>query len=111
MDPVTLEENTSYTLPACAFTAPEGKEFAGWTVNGTNYNAGDSITISADTSVVASWKDIEAPVTPDEPDDKDDKDNGKKAGCFGAGLATTGISMVLIAFLSLGALFIKRKAE
>ncbi len=50
----------SYTLPACAFTAPEGKEFDCWKIDGddTEYAVGDSVTISANTTFVAQWKDL-----------------------------------------------------
>ena len=48
-----------YTLPACGFTAPEGKEFAGWKVNGEGdlLAAGAKITVSANVQLVAQWKD------------------------------------------------------
>ena len=49
-----------YTLPACTFTAPEGKQFAGWKVNGQGdlLAAGGKITVSANTQLVAQWEDI-----------------------------------------------------
>ena len=50
-----------YTLPACSFTAPEGKQFKAWNVNGKEYAAGAAVTISADTTIMAVWEDI--PVT------------------------------------------------
>lgn len=108
MNPISVEANDTYTLPNCGFTAPEGKEFAGWLVNGQNYGIGEQIVVTANTVVTATWKDAEAePVNPDNGGNKDED----KKGCFGAGLATTSISMVLIAFLSLGALFVRRKAR
>lgn len=50
----------SYTLPACAFTAPEGKEFDCWKIDGDNteYAVGDTVTIEANTTFVAQWKDL-----------------------------------------------------
>lgn len=51
----------SYTLPVCSFIAPEGKHFDKWEVGGTQYAAGASITVSADTTVKALWKDGDAP--------------------------------------------------
>ena len=50
----------SFTLPACAFTAPEGKEFDCWKISGddTEYAVGDTVTISANTTFVAQWKDL-----------------------------------------------------
>ena len=50
-----------YTLPECSFTAPEGKQFKAWNVNGKEYAPGVSITVSKDTSIKAVWEDI--PVT------------------------------------------------
>ena len=66
MDALPVNENQSYTLPACGFTAPEGKEFAGWKVNGEGdlLLEGAVITITADTSLVAIWQDV-TPVNPD----------------------------------------------
>ena len=48
--------NSSYTLPACAFTAPSGMEFDGWSVSGTTYIVGSQITITGNTTVTAQWK-------------------------------------------------------
>ena len=47
-----------YTLPANGFTAPSGKQFKAWSVGGTEYAVGASITVSADTTVTAIWEDI-----------------------------------------------------
>ena len=45
-----------YTLPeSTAFTAPSGKQFKAWSVNGKEYAPGDTITVSADTTVTAIW--------------------------------------------------------
>lgn len=46
-----------YVLPACTFTAPEGKEFAGWKVGEEVKAVGEKITVSADVTLVATWKD------------------------------------------------------
>ena len=48
-------ENGEYTLPECTFTAPTGKQFKAWSVGGTEYNTGDSITISTPTTITATW--------------------------------------------------------
>ena len=52
MDAVTVNKGELYTLPACGFTAPEGKEFDGWDLGA----AGDQIEITADTVLTAQWK-------------------------------------------------------
>lgn len=49
-----------YTLPECKFTAPEGKRFAGWKVNGEGnlLAVGAKITVIANVELVAQWEDI-----------------------------------------------------
>lgn len=49
-------EAGSYTLPACTFTAPEGKEFAGWLVGNVVKAAGETISLSANVQLVAQWR-------------------------------------------------------
>ena len=72
MNPLQVEEGTQYALPANGFTAPSGKEFAGWKVNGQGdlLQPGASITISADVELVAEWKDT-TPVDPEPPVDQE----------------------------------------
>lgn len=45
----------SYFLPENSFTAPEGKVFDRWSVNGNTYLPGQPITVSSDTTVTALW--------------------------------------------------------
>lgn len=49
-----------YTLPACGFTAPEGKEFDYWAVDGDEgmYAPGNSYTLTGNTTFIAQWKDL-----------------------------------------------------
>ena len=47
-----------YTLPANGFTAPAGKQFKAWSVNGTEKAVGNKITVTANTTVTAVWEDI-----------------------------------------------------
>lgn len=49
-----------YTLPTCGFTAPEGKEFEGWKIDGgdTLLAVGTAVELTADTTFVAQWKDL-----------------------------------------------------
>ena len=47
----------SYKLPSPTFTANAGKEFKAWEVNGKEYQPGDTIQVSANTTVTALWKD------------------------------------------------------
>lgn len=57
MDSVTVRCGSSYQLPKSGFTAPQGKDFAGWEIGGKTYQPGDSFTPKADTSLTALWKD------------------------------------------------------
>ena len=47
-----------YTLPANGFTAPAGKQFKAWSVDGNEKAVGDKITVTANTTVTAVWEDI-----------------------------------------------------
>ena len=48
-----------YTLPKCTLTAPKGKDFDTWQINGTSYAVGSKITLTANTEITALWKDPE----------------------------------------------------
>ena len=64
MEALDVQEG-AYVLPACTFTAPEGKAFDAWEVNGERKTVGDSIQVTADVTVKALWKDA-APGTSSE---------------------------------------------
>ena len=64
MAAVTVEEGKDYTLPECTFTAPEGKQFKAWSVNGEEKAVGTAITVSGDVTITAVWEDIPV-VTPE----------------------------------------------
>ena len=57
-----LNVGSNYQLPANGFTAPNGKEFKAWLVNGVEYAPGASIPVNADTTITALWKE-KAPET------------------------------------------------
>lgn len=59
MAPVT-GVSSEYELPACTFTAPSGKQFKCWNVDGAEKAVGAKITVAADTTVKAVWKDTTA---------------------------------------------------
>lgn len=61
MPEAEVEENDDYILPACAFGAPEGKEFDKWsvTVGGAapvDKIPGDSVKVTGNVTVKAVWK-------------------------------------------------------
>ncbi len=57
MEDVSVTKGTEYSLPECGFTAPTDKEFKAWEVAGEEKAVGDKITVNADTTVKALWKD------------------------------------------------------
>ena len=68
MADVTKNKGDSFTLPACTFTPPAGKEFKAWQVDGTEKNVGDNIEVNGDINIKAVWKDIgSVPPTPPVP--------------------------------------------
>ncbi len=58
MEDILVVPNNSVRLPACSFTAPEGKGFFGWLLNGATYGVGDYIYVTEDTSLVAVWSTV-----------------------------------------------------
>ena len=57
MAPVGVEKDAKYALPACGFTAPDDKVFAGWKVGDETVQPDESITVTRDMTVTAQWKD------------------------------------------------------
>ena len=55
MGEVKVKSGEKYTLPACAFTAPEGKAFDQWDLGAP----GTQVEIAEDTTIKALWKDAE----------------------------------------------------
>lgn len=58
VDPATAAYGYAYLLPECGFTPPEGKEFDGWNVDGTVYAPGETVTVTQNMIVQATWKDM-----------------------------------------------------
>lgn len=52
---------TRIELPECGFTAPEGKGFKAWEINGREYLAGGFYVVNTSITVKALWEDIAAP--------------------------------------------------
>lgn len=57
----TVNEGAAYTLPICGFTAPSGKAFKAWAIDGTEYAPGAVYTVTSNTTVTAVWQDSSAP--------------------------------------------------
>ncbi|MDO5043988.1 MAG: InlB B-repeat-containing protein [Coriobacteriia bacterium] len=76
MDDQLVPENDNYVLPECSFTAPEGKEFKAWSIEGVDEEkaVGDTIQIDADTAVTALWKDAATPNPTPKPNQDSSKD-------------------------------------
>lgn len=56
MAPVKVNCGSPITLPACGFTSPADKDFAGWQIGGTVCQSGDSYTPTGDIAATALWK-------------------------------------------------------
>ncbi len=56
MADVSVQKGSSYPLPACEFTAPDGMEFDAWQIGGARYGVGARYPVSADTTVKALWR-------------------------------------------------------
>ena len=53
----------SYTLPACGFTEPEGKQFKGWSTSAVgSVISGTTYEVSLDTTFYAIWESKEYPI-------------------------------------------------
>ena len=66
MPVVKVKKGDQYKLPANGFTAPNGKEFAGWNIGGVIKQPGDDITVSGNIEVKAIWKEKKPGTTPSE---------------------------------------------
>ncbi len=47
---------TDVTLPECTFTAPDGKHFSAWSIDGVEHKVGDTYIPNSDTTVTALWQ-------------------------------------------------------
>ena len=56
IESITVEENSLVTLPACTFTAPEGKRFYKWKFGEELKNPGDEILVVEDVAIKAQWE-------------------------------------------------------
>lgn len=75
MNPVTVAENTDYTVLANGFTN-DGYTFKGWKLdNGTIVQPGDTITVTEDVTLTAQWEKTTTPPTPDPDKPNPDKPN------------------------------------
>ena len=51
-----IRENSTFTLPECPYTAPEGCSFAGWEIKAVIYQANDLYFFTGTTTAKALWK-------------------------------------------------------
>ena len=57
----TVAAGSQFTLPANGFTAPAGKQFKAWSVNGSIAAPGTKITVTSNTVVTAIWETVSTP--------------------------------------------------
>ena len=79
MNSVNLHLGEQFTLPECAFVAPEGKKFDSWLVGSVKYKPGQTITISGDTRFDALWVKVVNEESKQEGSDADQSNNESKA--------------------------------
>ena len=83
-----------YSLPDNLFTAPEGKKFKAWSVNGKEYNPEDVITVTSDTTVTAVWENkVKTPVQINESPQRYEYDSGAKSFKITAANVSGGFSV------------------
>ena len=58
MAEVEVQRGSTFVLPECSFTAPEGKEFSAWLIGSAKYQPGQKITVSGNTRFDALWVNI-----------------------------------------------------
>jgi len=57
----SVEEDGKVKLQSCGFTAPSGKHFDHWSINGQQYSAGSTVSITSDTTATAVWAEGSSP--------------------------------------------------
>lgn len=95
MSPISLEPGSKFTLPSNEFTAPEGMQFAGWSVvSGVEgeYQPGNTIYPEGQTTVKAIWSDL----TP-----------GPAGGDGGSGMVLVGAVIVIVLAIAVVFLYIR----
>ena len=53
---VRVMRGEEHILPDCMFSVPDGKIFAGWSINGQTYSPGDVFSVHEHTAVLAVWQ-------------------------------------------------------
>ena len=93
MDPDRVSGG-EYSLPDNLFTAPEGKKFKAWSVNGKEYNPEDVITVTSDTTVTAVWENkVKTPVQISEGPQRYEYDSAAKSFKITAANVSGGFSV------------------
>ena len=88
----------TYTLPTNGFTAPQGKQFKGWSTSATGEVIdGTTINILADTELFAIWEDTQTPpINPDEPEQPQQPEDTNKGLGVGAIIGIVLASLVVL---------------
>lgn len=52
----TVSHGSSWSFPSCPFSPDSGKAFKDYTLNGSTYSAGSSVTVTSNLSINCNWK-------------------------------------------------------
>ena len=99
-----------YDLPECSFTAPEGKQFKGWSTTADGATTVDKIAVSADVVIYAIWEDkpVETEVPTEAPTDAPaDATEPAKSGC--GSFVATSVAVVAVVSVLGTAVVLKKK--
>ncbi|MBQ9709361.1 MAG: hypothetical protein IJV67_01920, partial [Clostridia bacterium] len=118
-----VEAAGEYELPECAFTAPVGKQFKGWSasLNGEVID-GETYLVEADTELFAVWEEIpsqgggsetpensENPESSETPENPDGEKDGLSTGAI-VGIAVGGVVVVAVAGFAVFWFVVKKKS-
>lgn len=55
----TVSHGSSWSFPSCPFSPDSGKAFKDYTLNGSTYSAGSSVTVTSNLSITCNWETLD----------------------------------------------------
>ena len=121
MNKKSVKKGSTFKLPSSTFKAPKNKELKGWKIGEKEYQVGDEITVSGNTTVTAIWKNKPVPPSTTPGKDKPGKQGKSQPQnpAAGGNLSKTGAngmyslytSMIMLAAGSLFVISRRRRAQ